>query len=145
MGRKWYADGLHFRCEQCGQCCTGDPGYVWVSRYELGLIAKFLKLSEIDLRAGHIRRVGLRLSLKERPNGDCTFLEDGKGGRVCKIYPVRPLQCRTWPFWNVNLSSQNSWNQAGVKCRGINKGEFHSFEQIEAQRGRKKWTGCCKI
>ena len=139
MGRKWYADGLYFSCQQCGQCCTGEPGYVWVSRVELGLIAKFLKLSEIDLRAGQIRRVGLRLSLKERPNGDYTFLEDGKGGQVCKIYPVRPLQCRTWPFWNLNLRSQNSWNQAGTKCCGMNKGEIHSFEQIEVQRRRKKW------
>ncbi len=139
MGRKWYADGLHFGCEQCGQCCTGEPGYVWVSRYELGLIAKFLGMSESELRADYIRRVGLRISLTERPNGDCMFLEKAKGGRGCRIYSVRPLQCRTWPFWNLNLRSQNSWNKAGVKCCGINKGEFHSFEEIEADRTRNKW------
>ena len=27
----WYADGLPFTCTQCGDCCTGDPGYVWVT------------------------------------------------------------------------------------------------------------------
>ena len=139
MGRKWYADGLHFSCQQCGQCCTGEPGYVWVSRDELSLIAKSLKVSEADLRTAHIRRVGLRLSLKEMSNGDCIFLQDGKDGPGCKIYSVRPLQCRTWPFWNLNLASQNSWNQAGVKCPGINKGESHSLERIEAERTRKKW------
>ena len=48
MGRKWYADGLHFTCQQCGRCCTGEPGYVWVSRAELRLIARFLKISEVD-------------------------------------------------------------------------------------------------
>ena len=139
LGRKWYADGLHFECQQCGQCCTGEPGYVWVSRHELGVIAKFLKMSEAELRADHTRRVGLRISLTERPNGDCTFLEKSGTGRGCRIYSVRPLQCRTWPFWNLNLRSQNSWNEAGVKCCGINKGEIHSFEEIEADRTRKKW------
>ena len=139
MGRKWYAEGLHFSCQQCGACCTGEPGYVWVSRDELSLIAKFLKVTEDNLRSEHVRRVGFRLSLKEKPNGDCIFLQDGKDGRGCKIYEVRPLQCRTWPFWNLNLASQSSWNQAGVKCPGINKGESHSFEKIEAERTRKKW------
>ncbi len=139
LGRKWYADGLHFSCQQCGRCCTGEPGYVWVSRVEVGLIAKFMKVSEDDLRAKHIRRVGLRVSLTEMPNGDCTFLKDGKEGRGCEIYSVRPLQCRTWPFWNLNLRSQNSWNQAATTCLGMNKDQLHSFEQIEAQRTRKKW------
>ena len=139
MVRKWYTDGLGFSCQQCGQCCTGKPGYVWVSKVELGLIAKFLKLSEDDIRAGHIRRVGMRMSLTEMSNGDCTFLNDGEDGQGCEIYSVRPLQCRTWPFWNLNLRSQNIWNQAATKCLGMNKSELYSFEKIEAERTRKKW------
>ena len=139
MARKWYADGLHFTCQQCGQCCTGEPGYVWVTRHELGLIAEFLKITEEQLRAEHTRSVGWRISLTELANGDCTFLENSEKGQGCKIYSVRPLQCRTWPFWNLNLASQNAWNQAAQKCRGINKGKFHSLDEIEAQRTRKQW------
>ncbi|MFM7740581.1 MAG: YkgJ family cysteine cluster protein, partial [Planctomycetota bacterium] len=26
----WYKDGLRFQCSQCGDCCTGGAGYVWV-------------------------------------------------------------------------------------------------------------------
>ena len=26
----WYADGLRFTCTQCGNCCTGQPGFVWI-------------------------------------------------------------------------------------------------------------------
>ena len=139
MLRKWYADGLHFACQECGRCCTGEPGYVWVTKHELGLIAKFLKMDEKDLRTKHTRRVGLRISLTELSNGDCTFLQDGEEGRGCKIYSVRPLQCRTWPFWNLNLASSRSWNSAARKCCGINRDEFHSLEEIEAQRTRKQW------
>ena len=136
VSRKWYADGLSFSCQECGQCCRGEPGYVWVSKAELRLISEFLKMGEKELRAGHIRRVGLRMSLTELANGDCTFLENGQERRGCLIYPVRPLQCKTWPFWNLNLSSQAAWNRAAERCCGINKGEFHSLEEIEGQRKR---------
>ncbi len=36
----WYADGLRFRCTACGQCCTGEPGHVWVTKDEIKRIAK---------------------------------------------------------------------------------------------------------
>ena len=31
----WYRDGLRFECTQCGKCCTGAPGYVWVDDDEV--------------------------------------------------------------------------------------------------------------
>ena len=105
-----------------------------MSKAEVQLIAEFLKTDEKELRAKRIRRVGWRLSLTELANGDCTFLENGQERRGCLIYPVRPMQCKTWPFWNLNLSSQAAWNRAAVRCCGINKGEFHSLEEIEEKR-----------
>ena len=27
--------GLRFECTQCGDCCTGAPGYVWVNKAEI--------------------------------------------------------------------------------------------------------------
>jgi Fe-S-cluster containining protein len=52
---------------------------------------------------------------------------------------VRPNQCRTWPFWNDNLASPDSWNYAAVKCPGINRGKRYSVEEIESIRKEKKW------
>ena len=40
--RKWYADGLHFECTQCGNCCSGPPGYVWVTKQDIKAIARHL-------------------------------------------------------------------------------------------------------
>ena len=134
VSRKWYADGLYFSCQQCGNCCSGEPGCVWVSKSELQRIAEFLKISEKELRAKYTRRVGLRISLKEMANGDCIFQENGQNGRGCRIYKVRPVQCRTWPFWSLNLSSLGAWNRAAQRCCGINKGEFHGLEEIEEKR-----------
>ena len=31
----WYKDGLGFQCTQCGDCCTGAPGYVWINAAEI--------------------------------------------------------------------------------------------------------------
>src|SRR5688500_1701558 len=33
----WFADGLSFTCTACGNCCTGGPGFVWITKEEIGL------------------------------------------------------------------------------------------------------------
>jgi Fe-S-cluster containining protein len=137
---KWYQAGLSFTCTQCGNCCSGEPGYVWLTKSEIRRISEYLGRSDAWLDRSHLRRVGFRYSLTERPDGDCIFLdrrEDGSTG--CSIYPVRPLQCRTWPFWNQNLWNEGSWNDAHTKCPGMNRGKQYTFEEIEAIRTKKDW------
>jgi hypothetical protein len=137
---KWYRDGLKFECTQCGNCCSGDPGYVWASKEEIARIAAFLGRSDGWLAPEHLRRVGLHYSLTERAEGDCIFLKRENGKATCSIYPVRPLQCRTWPFWTDNLRSQGEWNAlAAQKCPGMNKGQHYDLVQIEIQRTRRTW------
>lgn len=131
---RWYIGGLHFRCFQCGSCCGGLPGYVWVSKEEILSISSYLGVSPVEFERLYLRRVGSRYSLKEKINYDCVFLErDGSLGR-CKIYPVRPQQCRTWPFWHCNLRDPDSWAEAGSRCPGINRGRLYSAEEIEGIR-----------
>ena len=122
----WYADGLCFRCSRCGDCCGGAPGYVWVSSEEIGNIARRLDMSAELFRERHARSVGLRHSLLELENGDCEFLirsADGLAG--CAIHDVRPLQCRTWPFWESNLDSRRVWAAIGRHCPGVDQGEHY--------------------
>lgn len=129
----WYADGLRFTCTQCGRCCGGAPGYVWLREDELDRIAGRLGLSADQFRQQHTRRVGARLSLLEKWNGDCEFLlrrEDGSSG--CSIYADRPLQCRTWPFWKSNVRSRRSWEHAARDCPGMNDGEHHALPVIQS-------------
>ena len=64
-------------------------------------------------------------------NGDCTFL-DGRTRR-CSIYPVRPAQCRTWPFWNSNLESPEMWKRGQNVCPGMGQGELVQLETIQQQ------------
>jgi Fe-S-cluster containining protein len=154
-GRPWYAEGLSFTCTQCGNCCTGPPGYVWISDEELERLAEFLKLPVDDVVRRYGRKIGRRISLKEHrtPAGeyDCVFLEHVKveptkpgevayTRRVCSVYPVRPLQCRTWPFWDGNLQSKEDWRRAARRCPGIDAGSRHfTFDRIEEIRTATDW------
>jgi len=141
MNTKWYASGLHFECQQCGACCSGPgEGYIWVTSPEIKLIADFLKVPVEEVRQKYLRRVGLRRTIIERPiTKDCVFLQEADSRKRCMIYPVRPSQCRIWPFWPDNLANPNAWNKAAQRCGGINRGRYYSFEEIEKIRKNKKW------
>jgi len=137
----WYRDGLSFQCTQCGRCCGGGPGVVWVDLEEIRRIAQFVSMHPDDLWGPILRRVGLaRISLTERSNGDCVFLKRLDDGRkACSIYPVRPQQCRTWPFWNSNLRTRPAWQQAAATCPGMDRGQHYDLAGIEAIRTAEPW------
>jgi Fe-S-cluster containining protein len=124
---RWYKDGLKFECTKCGKCCTGKPGYVWIQVPDMHRIAEFLGIRFREFTAKYVRKVGNHYSLKEEKNGDCVFYESG-----CKIYPVRPNQCQTFPFWHENLRSPGSWTEVAKECEGINQGKIYSAEEIDA-------------
>lgn len=126
----WYAEGLRFKCTECGMCCTGSPGYVWVTKEEIDQIATFLNLTVDRVMKTYIRQKDNRYALIEKrsQNFDCIFLKDKK----CSIYKVRPKQCRTFPWWIQNLKSQEAWSNAGTFCEGINdKAPLIQFEEIQ--------------
>ena len=114
--KPWYREGLRFECTGCGQCCTGSPGYVWVTEEEVLTMAEHLQLSLEEFAEKYLRQVGEKLSLKELlPSYDCVFFKDKK----CTIYTIRPTQCRTYPFWGQNLESKEAWLKAAQFCEGI--------------------------
>jgi len=133
----WYVAGLAFECSQCGRCCAGpEEGYVWLTEAEIIAIASHLGMDPVEVRKRYVRKAEGRYSLREVPRShDCVFLTADQGnGRGCRIYPVRPAQCRTWPFWDANLQDPTSWTLANLRCKGINRGRRFSFEEIELRR-----------
>lgn len=92
----WYSGGLRFQCTECGHCCSGEPGYVYVNEEEIAKLAERLGLSVAEFQATFVREIGEDKSLVERPNGDCVFLDPIS--RKCLVYDIRPRQCRSYPF-----------------------------------------------
>lgn len=113
----WYKDGLRFECTGCGKCCTGSPGYVWITPEEIEKIADHLNLSLSDFSKRYLRVVNGNYALKERiVTYDCVFLD----GKQCSIYSLRPKQCKTFPWWVQNLQTPEDWELAAKRCEGIN-------------------------
>jgi uncharacterized protein len=132
MGRlPWYHEGLQFECQGCGQCCTGDPGYVWVSGDEIAALAKALGWDAAEFEEVFVRPVGKRKSLLERPGGDCVLFDSQT--RRCKVYEARPAQCRTWPFWASNVRSLEAWQDACRHCPGSGRGRLVPCEEVAAR------------
>ena len=130
----WYAGGLRFQCTQCGDCCSGSEGYVWVNQEEIDAMACRVGMPADQFEATYVKRVGVRRSLKERTNGDCVLLDETT--RKCTAYDERPRQCRTWPFWDSNLRSPESWAEAAEACPGCNKGQIVPLETIVEQAAK---------
>jgi hypothetical protein len=61
----WYAGGLRFQCTQCGDCCSGGEGYVWVNQEEIDAMAARVGMTPVAFEERYVKRVGVRRSLKE--------------------------------------------------------------------------------
>ena len=128
----WYAEGLRFRCTQCGKCCTGEPGTVLVSDEEIRTLARRVELEEQQFRTAFTRQIPSgKVILRELSNGDCVFWKAGQG---CTVYEDRPRQCKTWPFWSSNLTTPEAWNEASRDCPGMDQGEAHAADAIDLLR-----------
>ena len=102
-----------YLCQRCGNCCRW-PGDVRITDAEVARIAEFLDLSESAFTEGYTRLNANRtgLSIIDKANGECIFLE---GRNECRIQPVKPAQCGGFP---------NEWRFPGWRdvCEAIEIG-----------------------
>lgn len=124
-GTPWYAEGLRFECVNCGSCCCGEAGHIWVTNADIERMAEAIGMTPENFRERHVREVKGRLSLREKPNGDCVMYDNG-----CRVYEVRATQCASWPFWTGNLESEDAWKEAAGRCPGMGNGRVYSPDEI---------------
>ncbi len=106
-------------CEECGgNCCTGESGHIWVSVQKIPEMAAFLEMESGEFIEKYLEKSGYRYTLKEKVavegEFDCIFF-DRNAGR-CTVYPVRPMQCRTFPFWDYFKDNEEELRN---ECPGI--------------------------
>ncbi|HEX2583036.1 MAG TPA: YkgJ family cysteine cluster protein [Chlamydiales bacterium] len=126
----WFHEGLRFKCTGCGQCCTGTPGYVFLSEPDMERLAAHFSLSIQAFARKYTRLVEGQYALLEKSFGDCIFLENNR----CMIYEARPIQCQTFPWWIHNLRDPEDWNEASKKCEGINHPDAPIVSSLEIQQ-----------
>ncbi len=105
-------------CDTCeGRCCTGESGNIFVTQQEIEKLAMLLKMDEALFRVTYLIKKGYKFSLKEKVVGlsnDCIFYDRKIGG--CGVYDARPLQCRTFPFWDY---FKNNLQELKNECPGV--------------------------
>jgi Fe-S-cluster containining protein len=90
-------------CDSCGgKCCIGESGNIWINKLEIEKLSEHLNITLEELRVKYLERRGYKYSLKEvqlsKDNFACIFFDLIK--KQCSIYEFRPIQCRTFPFWD---------------------------------------------
>ena len=159
---EWFHKGLQFSCHMCGHCCSGSTGSVRFTEDEAVKMASHVKVSKEQFYSDYTRRRGNKKNkyyeLKELRTSsgdyDCIFLDrvTMPGKSICSLYDARPVQCRTWPFWEENLVSENVWKAVskGVEgCAGIGIGPVIPYTDIIKQRDdtialESEWNGGVK-
>ena len=131
--KPWWHAGLRFECSQCGDCCTGAPGFVWVNREEIVALAAEVGLEVDEFERKDVKTVGVRKSLDERANGDCR----------CSI-PRRANAPSTTPgpgsaavgrSGSPICAPPQTWQQTCQVCPGSGKGPVVPAEKILHQVG----------
>jgi len=120
---------LRFSCTRCGRCCmTGGDYFVFLTKQEAGRIRNYLKLSRRWFRQRYLQRLESgELVAAVREDDCCVFLDaDGQ----CRVYAVRPVQCRTYPFWPEVAGSALAWQREARRCEGINRGAVVPLDKI---------------
>lgn len=129
--KKFYSDGLKFKCQQCSYCCRHEPGYIFFTHDELEKMSDYLSITKSNFIRKYTKIVDLgitsRYTIVEKPNNDCIFWE--KSG--CVIYEVRPFQCKSYPFWSSIVEEEKFWQEESKTCPGMNKGEVVDSSKIE--------------
>ncbi len=105
-------------CAACqGRCCTGESGYIYVTKDEIKAIAEVLNEDINELRVKYLFKKGYKYSIKELNFNDsfeCIFYDRESNG--CRIYNARPSQCKTFPFWDYYKTRVDELKQ---ECPGI--------------------------
>lgn len=139
--RSWYAGGLRFECTGCAACCRthGEYAYVYVTERDEARISRHLGTTPEEFRRAYctVDADGW-VNLTMTPD-DCPLLGDDLR---CRVYPVRPKQCATWPFWTENLIRETWEGQIAKCCPGVGRGRLYSREEIlDIARQRDRWYG----
>lgn len=120
---------LRFKCTGCGKCCSGgEDHYIAMSKTEAKRIRKQLNITEAWFRRRYVSHLTRNTLTARMHEGHCVFLNnEGK----CRIYNLRPVQCRTYPYWPELLETTQTWNNEAKHCEGINFGTVVPIKDIK--------------
>ncbi len=116
-----YPKNVHFECQRCAKCC-GDGSHrgrnILLLESEVSQISNAMGLRPFSFASRSLSVQPYRYRMKKR-GGKCVFLD----GRACRIYNLRPLICRFYPF-SLKRGSNGYRFEFSEECPGIGLGDI---------------------
>lgn len=108
-----------FECTRCGACCR-RAGHVFLRSEEPRRLAHHLGLTTAEFRSRFLTKLEDGTWAIEVPKGGggCPLLD----GDLCSVDPVKPGQCRAYPFWSELVGDRKAWRAEAAFCEGMNRG-----------------------
>lgn len=114
---------IRFECVPgCTACCE-RPGFVYLTEQDVERAARFLGLTPQEFERRYVYRTRYRLRLRKPRGWGCYFLTS----RGCSIHPVKPVQCRLFPFWPELVEERQAWEELSSWCPGVGRGPRYSL------------------
>ena len=149
---KYLENGIEFACQICGNCCRGfDEGEVYLYKEDILRLAKFLNMNSSEglrkFAKKYVKVINDSFTWKE-PGAEmgkkynfktlgfkftgedehCHFLKEN----MCSVHEHRPFQCRSFPFWQMMVSSKKNIEDYKKRCKGLqlSEGKYYTKEEI---------------
>lgn len=120
---------MRFQCQQgCTKCCE-QQGFVYLTEDDILRLAAYLSLSPAAFESRYVFRTKNIRRLRVPRYAQCEFL----GGGGCTVHEVKPVQCRTFPFWPTLIGSKKEWRLTSAWCQGIGKGDLVNITSARQQ------------
>ena len=118
-GKKWWEkEPLRFECQSdCFKCCA-KPGIVYFDQAAIKSAARITKISPERFKKDFLKLYNDQWIHEVEDGNPCAFLTN----EGCSIHFGKPIQCRSYPFWNENMTSKSMWKLVGSFCPGIDSG-----------------------
>jgi Fe-S-cluster containining protein len=101
---------------------------VYLTEEDIPRLASFLGMEVGAFEEKYVFRTKKLRRLRVPRHANCSFLREGG----CSVHEVKPMQCRTFPYWPEILASRRAWHETGKRCPGIGKGELVNIEAARA-------------
>lgn len=133
-------DKFKFSCKVCGKCCRKREEPIMLTGYDVFRIAKGLgiEMTEVITKytigyVGNTSKLPV-LILKERQDGSCSLLRNGK----CMVHENKPLVCAIYPLGRYYLPAEKRFGyfQQNICC---GTDEEHNLEEWLEMFNIKEW------
>ncbi len=125
-----FPEHVRFNCSKCGLCC-GDTSsrirHVLLSLSDAREISETANRAISDFASPVDGKEPYMFEMKKTAKGKCVFLENNE----CRIYEVRPLICRFYPFELKTREPGVYSFTATDECPGVSSAKGEATKVLE--------------